>query len=133
MRSFTQTPLKMKNLKRENLFVTFYKWDKKFYCLDREGVIVEFEKSSRRFKFQGIFDAARNELRNWVPLQKLLRNRITLPLSNVLSSDSKERFNKFFFRYTIPLTDIFYLSFSNHVHSFNASDCSPCCMKRLIS
>jgi len=64
---------------------------------------------------------------------KTFKSTSILYQSNFLSSDFKERFNKFFLSYTIPIVDTFYLTFINGVHNFNASYCPPCCIKGLIS
>ncbi len=45
-----------------NLFVTFYQWDEKTYCLELDGSIVLTSQSSRRFLFSSILNAAEKDL-----------------------------------------------------------------------
>lgn len=48
----------MKRTNFTNLFVTFYRWQGKVYCLDAEKGIVEASKNSRGIKAQPVIKAA---------------------------------------------------------------------------
>ncbi len=49
----------------------------------------------------------------------------------LLSSNSKERFDKSDLRDNIPLVDSFYLSFANHIHRFDSAQPASRAVKRL--
>lgn len=68
-----------------------------------------------------------------VLLQKVIKYRITLWLSDFLDSNPKERFDKVLLSYNIFLLDSVYLSFIDHVHYFNSPNRPPSGVKRLIS
>lgn len=98
----------------------------------KDALLTLAEKRKRQSlskKVRDLFD----KTQSLVLLQKLLKSTSILYQSNFLGSDFKERLNKFFLGHTVPLIDTFYLTFINGVHNFNSSNCSPCCMKRLIS
>ena len=50
-----------------------------------------------------------------------------------LNSNSKNRFDKFHSRHTVPLFDSFYLSFPNHVHRFDSAQRAFRAIERLES